>query len=135
MSKRVKVNLAKYGICAAFVAAMAWLYISLRDFDGAKLVDQYRMLSDAFTVPGIILLMAGCLIWISNTGVLDGLGYVVSFAIRGLIPGGRYRDEKYADYVERQRENRIKGYSFLFVAGGVTMAVAIVFMILFYNLY
>lgn len=135
MSKRVKLLLAKYGGSAAFVALMAWLYINLRDFDGAKLVDQYRMLSDAFTVPGILLLMFGCLIWISNLGALDGLAYAVSFAIRSLIPGARYKDEKYADYVERHREKRLKGYGFLFISGGVTMVVAIVFMILFYNLY
>lgn len=135
MSKRVKVLLARYGGSATFVGFMAWLYISLRDFDGAKLVDKYRMLSDAFTVPGILLLMFGCLIWISNLGALDGLAYAVSFAIRSLIPGARYKDEKYGDYVERKRENRVKGYGFLFISGGVTMAVAIVFMILFYSLY
>ena len=135
MSKRVKLLLAKYGGSAALVALMAWLYINLRDFDGAKLVDQYRMLSDAFTVPGILLLMFGCLIWISNLGALDGLAYAVSFAIRSLIPGARYKDEKYGDYVERHREKRLKGYGFLFISGGVTMVVAIVFMILFYNLY
>lgn len=135
MSKRLKTRLAKYGGAAAFVWLMAWLYISLRDFDGAKLVDQYRMLSDAFTVPGILLLMFGCLIWISNLGALDGLAYAVSFAVRSLIPGGRYRDEKYGDYVERKREKRVKGYGFLFISGSVTMAVAIVFMILFYSLY
>ena len=134
MSKRVKVLLAKYGGSAAFAGVMAWLYISLRDFDGAKLADKYRMLSDAFTVPGILLLMFGCLIWISNLGALDGLAYAVSFAIRSLIPGARYKDEKYGDYVERKQENRVKGYGFLFVSGGVTMAVAIVFMILFYSL-
>lgn len=135
MSKRVKARLAKYGGSAAFVGLMAWLYISLRDFDGAKLVDKYRMLSDAFAVPGMLLLMFGCLIWISNLGALDGLAYAVSFAFRSLIPGGRYKDEKYADYVERKRENRVKGYGFLFASGGVTMAISIVFMVLFYSLY
>lgn len=135
MSKRLKVVLAKYGGCTAFVALMVWLYISLRDVSKATLLDWYRMLSDAFTVPGMLLLMAGCLVWISNLGALDGLAYAVSFAFRSLIPGGRYKDEKYADYVERHREKRIKGYGFLFVAGGVTMALAIVFLLLFYSLY
>ena len=135
MSKRVKVLLAKYGGSAVFVGFMAWLYVSLRDFDGAKLVDKYRMLSDAFAVPGMLLLMFGCLIWISNLGALDGLAYAVSFAIRSLIPGGRNKDEKYGDYVERKREKRIKGYGFLFLSGGMTMAVAVVLMILFYRRY
>ena len=135
MSKGVKARLAKYCGSAVFAGFMAWLYISLRDFDGAKLADKYRMLSDAFTVPGILLLMFGCLVWVSNLGVLDGIAYAVNFAFRALIPGGRCRDEKYADYVERKRKNRMKGYGFLFVSGGVTVALAIVFMILFYSLY
>ena len=135
MSKRAKARLAKHGGAAVFVGFMAWLYISLRDFAGANLADKCRILSDAFTVPGMLLLMFGCLIWFSNGGVLDGLVYGARLAIRSLIPGGRYRDEKYADYVERRRQSRVKGYGFLFLSGGAAMAAAIVFIILFYTLY
>ncbi len=130
-----KVRLAKYGGSAAFVGLMVWLYMSLRDFSGAALVDKYRMLSDAFTVPGMLLLMFGCLIWVSDLGALDGIAYALTFAFRSLIPGGRHKDEKYADYVERKRKKKAKGYGFLFASGGVTMAAAVVFMILFYTLY
>ena len=129
-----KVN-TRYWVSAAFVGFMAWLYISLRDFAGAKPADKYRLLSDAFAVPGLLLLLFGCLFWVSNLGALDGIAYAVYFAFRSLIPGGRNKDEKYADYVERKRKNRVKGYGFLFVSGGVTMALAIVFMVLFYSLY
>lgn len=135
MSKRGKVLLAKYGGSGAFTAVLAYAYIALRDFDGAKLVEKYRMLSDAFTVPGVVLLMLGCLIGAANMGALDGITYAVGFAFRSLIPGGRHKDEKYFDYVERKREKRIKGYGFLFIAGGVAMAIAIVFFILFYSIY
>ena len=135
MSKGAKARLAKYGGAAAFVGFVAWLYISLRDFAGAKPADKCRIFSDAFTVPGTLLLMFGCLIWFSNGGALDGLVYGVRLAIRSLIPGGRCKDEKYAGYVERRRQNRIQGYGFLFISGGAAMAAAIAFMILFYTLY
>ncbi len=135
MSKQIKVLLIKYGSCAVFVGLLAYAYIALRDFAGAELVDQYRMLCDAFTVPGILLLMFGAMIWSLNTGALDGITYAVTFAFRSLIPGGRYRDEKYADYVERQREKRVKGYGFLLISGGAAMAVALIFMALFYTVY
>ena len=133
MSKQIKVLLIKYGGCAAFVGLLAYLYIDLRDYAGAQLVEKYQMLCDAFTIPGVLLLMFGALIWVANAGALDGLSYAVTFAIRSLIPGGRLRDEKYADYVERKRENRVKGYGFLLIAGGVTMAVAIVFLVLYHT--
>ena len=131
----MKTRLIKYGSCGAFVALMAYWYIDLRDFAGAALVDQYRMLCDAFTVPGILLLMTSALVALSNMGALDGLGYAMGMAIRSLIPGGRIKDETYGDYVARKREKRIKGYGFLAISGAVTMAIAVVFWMLFYTVY
>ena len=135
MSK-LKVNLIKYGCCAAFVAILATAYISMRDFAGAEAVDKYLILCDAFTVPGMLLIMFGCLLWASSLGALDGLSYVVRFAVMSLIPGKRaQRDETYGDFLERRMANRTKGYGFLFISGLVTMAVALVFMAQFYHLY
>ncbi len=135
MSKRLKTLLVKYGCCCAFVGLLAWFYIDQRPFSGADLVDQYLMLSDAFTIPGVILVMAGCLMWVSTTGFFDGVSYAAGAAIRALIPGGRANEEKYVDYIERKRENRVKGYGFLFIAGLVTLAISAVFMVLYYRLY
>lgn len=130
MSDRVKILLAKYGGSTLFVAVLAYAYIAMRDFAGAELWEKMVMICDALTIPGLLLLMVGALIWVSNTGALDGLMYAGMFAVRSLIPWGRYKyDEKYADFVERQREKRVKGYGFLFITGGITMAVAIVFLI------
>lgn len=132
MSGRWKI---KYGGAAAFVGSVAWLYVGLRDFAGATPAERYRMLSDAFTVPGVLLLMLGCLIWISNLGALDGISYAIGAAVRSFVPGGRHGEEAYGDYTRRKRENKIKGYGFLFLSGGVTMAIAVVFTALFYNVY
>ncbi len=134
MSKRVKTALMKYGFGAAFCGGMAWLYVSLRPFDAMTLKERYRTLCDAFTVPGTVLVMVGILLWLSNNGAVDGLGYVMSRLIHSLIPGGRLRSERYADYVERRREKPLHGFAFLFVTGGVCMAVALVFMALFYSI-
>lgn len=133
---RAKINLIKYGGCALFVALCAYLYISSRDFMALELVDKYLVLCDAFTVSGTVLLIVGCLFWTSSKGALDGLGYSFQLLFRSLIPGRRLaRDEKYGDYLERKRNNRAKGYGFLFYSGLVTMAIALVFMGLFYSLY
>lgn len=135
MSK-LKINLIKYGCCAAFVALLAIAYISLRDFAGAELMDKYLILCDAFTVPGMLLILFGGMMWASSQGALDGLTYVVRYALFSLIPGKRLeRDEKYGDYLEHRMQNRVKGYGFLFISGLVTMAVALVFMAQFYYLY
>jgi hypothetical protein len=136
VSKTLKIRLIKYLSSAAFVCLLAGYYIGSRDFVNAPLMEKYLMLCDGLTIPGILLIMAGALVWASNTGVLDGLGYSLVFLFRSFIPGMRAkRDERYADYVERKRENRIKGYGFLLISGAVTMAFALVFMFLFYGQY
>ncbi len=136
MSKRIVVNLIKYTSSAAIVALLAWTYVSLREFEGVSLMEQYRILCDAFTIPGLLLILVGAMIWISTQGALDGIAYCVRFAIFSLIPGKRIdRDEKYGDYVERRRGKRASGYGFLFISGLVTMVIAGVFMVLFYSLY
>ena len=136
MSEKLKLGLIKYGGCAALVGLMAWGYLAGRDLDTAETVDLYRYLCDAFTVPGILLLCFGALMWVSTTGFFDGIGYAMRYALFSLIPGKRLeRDERYGDYVERKRENRAKGFGFLFISGAVTMAVALVFMALFYANY
>lgn len=136
MSERVKANLIKYGCSAAFVALFAGGYIVSRDFAAAELVDKFRYLADAFTIPGLLLIMAGCLVWAESEGALDGISYAARMAFKSLIPAGRAgADEKYGDYVARKRANKVKGYSFLFIAGAVSMVVAVIFMVLFYSLY
>ena len=135
MSKQAKTRLIKYGSCALLVAAFAYLYIDARDFAGAALVEKCLYLCDALTVPGVLLIMLGALIWVSNLGALDGIAYALAFTFRSLIPGMRGRkDEKYADYVERRRENPVRGYGFLLISGGITMAASLVFMVVFFAL-
>lgn len=134
MSTTAKTRLVKYGICAAFTGLMVWLYLWLRETP-TTLAEQMRQLCDGFTLPAVILLCVGGLVWASNEGALDGIGYVLSFTIKSLTPGKRSTIEKYADYVARKREKRGGGYGFLLISGAVVMAVALVFLGLFYWFY
>ena len=135
MSKQARIRLIKYGAAAVFVGILAYIYIAERDFAGAALVEKYWMLCDALTIPGILLIMFGSMVWVANMGALDGIAYALTHTLRSLIPGMRAgADEKYADYVERRREKPVRGYGFLFVSGCITMAVALVFMALFFSL-
>ena len=139
MNSTWKANLLKYGITSAVGLLMVWLYFWLRVEDLSELaaltsVELYLMICDAFTIPGLTILMCGCLVWLSNEGAFNGVGYVVSFAIRTLIPG-KGGHERYSDYLERKNANRVKGYGFLFPVGGIFMVVALVFMALYHSVY
>ena len=132
MSKRAKVNLLKYGLAIVLVIALAVTFLVTNPIAGKPLDDQYRILSDAFSVPGLLLIFTGLFILVNNAGALDAISYCLSIAISALIPGKRIHGvEKYADYVERRRGKTITGYSFLFVVGGAALAVSILFVVLF----
>jgi len=132
VSEKLRSNLLKYGITIGIGLLMAYAFIALRDLSSEALVDKYRILCDAFTVPGMLLLLSGCLLSLSNAGALDGVGYLFSQAAGMLIPGKGLGTERYSDYLERKRGKRLKGYGFLYISAAVFMLAAMVFMILFY---
>lgn len=136
MNSDLKTNLIKYGICVAFALLMAWIYFSLRldsmeEFSALDLTERFVLLSDAFTIPGGILLMSGALVALSNKGALDGVGYAMRLMVRMLIPGMGRKQERYGDYVERKKDKKLSGYGFLFISGGFFLLIGIVFMVLY----
>ena len=135
MSNRTKVNLAKYGITSAIALAMIWVYCSSRDLFQQPIMERWRILCDAFTIPGLTFVMIGFLIMVANEGFFDMLSYAASKAVGVFLPGRGFSDngEKYYDYVQRKRDKRASGYGFLFVVGGIFMAFALLFMYLFYQ--
>ena len=137
MSERVKVNLAKYGITSGFAGLLVYIYCSSRNLFQMEIMEVWRTLCDAFTIPGLTLIMVGFLLMVANEGFFDMLGYAFSKAAGIFLPGRGFSEdgEKYYDYVQRKREKRATGFGFLFVVGGVCMALALLFLILFYRLY
>lgn len=136
MNVRLRKNLLKYGITVAVCLAFAAIFCYSREFFQQTLTVKYRILCDAFTIPGSICLCLGILIWASTDGFFDGLTYCLSIAWRSFIPGGRAAPaEKYYDYVMRKRDKRITGYGFIPIVGAVFMAIAIVFLLLFNSVY
>ena len=139
MISPLKKNLLKYGITVPLALGLAFFYIYVRvDFanpEATPLLEWYRIVCDGFTIPGLILLMLGCLMSLSNIGSMDGLGYVVSIAVKMLLPGGGLKMERYKEYLDRRRANRVRGYGFLYIVGAGCMAVALIFLVLFYRIH
>ena len=133
---RWKVNSLKYGITCGIAAGMAYLTATLRGFSTEMAaLEQYRILCDAFTIPGVVLLMLGLLVMIANAGNFLGISYLLVNGLRSLIPFGR-KAERYYDYYQRKKaQGKVTGYGFIFISGAIFMAVALVFYALFYMHY
>ena len=136
MSKWIA-RLLKYGITAAVGGVMCAGVLSLHGYaDAASAADRYRILADAFTIPGVILMLSWVLVWLSGEGAFEGISYAFSYALRMLVPGGSKNPERYSDYVLRRREKGgLKGVGFLFFTGAAFFLVALVFIALFYSVY
>ncbi len=135
MSKKTKAQLIKYGLSIGIGLLVAYVYIALRDFKAVPTVEKYRVLCDAFSVPGLLLLLAGALMTVTNAGAMEGIGYALSQGLSMLVPGKGLGTESYAEYVERKKNKRVKGYGFLYISAIPFLAAALIFMILFYTIY
>ena len=133
MFEKIVPYIKKYVASFGILGAATCLILLLREFSSADpAATKYLNLADAFTIPGVIILMVGVLIWVSTLGNFDMLTYGLSRAKNTFIPSPKAKDERFYDYKMRKEKKRIKGYSFLFVSGGVYMIPAIIFNILYY---
>lgn len=134
MKRTVKNALLRYALTLSAGAAMVWLVLDLHGFaEKTTAADRYLVLSNAFTIPGTVLLMSGILTLISGTGALDGLTYALNWLKLTLLPFGK--QPRYMDHVER-RKNRPKFRGgFLLICGALFLAVAVFFLVRFYEYY
>ena len=70
---------------------------------------------------------------VSNGGFFNGMAYAFSYAARLLVPGVSKDVGRYGDFIERRARRGKTGYGFLIIVGAAFLAVAIVFLILFYH--
>ena len=132
MGENCKKILTKYIIALVFAGAVIWFVLSNRGFfetDDSVLKMMY--LADAFTIPGIVMLMVGVMAWMSSKyGLFDGLTYSLGRLAKSLVPGRNFSDERYYDYKEKKIASRKNGYVFLFIIGGGLTLIAVIFTII-----
>ena len=123
----------RYLLSCLFVAVTGGAYLASRDFAGSDWHTRLGLLCNALTVPGVLLLCIGALLWAKDQRALDGLSYGLTLAARALIPGKRLRrEENYREFVARKRATRRGGYSFLLITGGITTTISLLFLLLYY---
>ena len=127
--------LFKYSITVAIGAIIAVFLMWQHNLLGAESnMSRFHILSDAFVVPGMLILLSGVLVWVSNFGIFDTLGYAGSRVGSMFIPFYRksFDHQTFYDYKESRKGKRISGYSFMFVVGGAFFIIGVVFLILYF---
>ena len=135
--KDIRKIILRYSITTAVAGSVSILHLFLQGFWDATTLDQkYKILADAFTIPGVLLIMFGALIWVSSEGFFDGLTYAFTQFGSMLIPffkGGK-KHMTYYDYKMKMKDKRAHGYSFMFFVGIVFVAISAVFIALYYSI-
>ena len=133
--EKIKKILIKYGISIGVGAALVLLFLDLNGFYAAEvLTDKYKLIADAFTIPGVIFVMVAALVWVSTTGFFDMLSYGLGKAVRSLIPGGAAKkSESFFDYKTSKEGKRFSGYSFILFTGILFLVIGVVFTALFFG--
>lgn len=135
MRKSRKVMILRCLSAAAVGGAVAWFYGTSRWQEEMELVEQYRVLCDAFSIPGILMVLFAMLFSLNNLGALDTIAYLMSFLPRMIAPGAFGEPEKLIDFVENRRQKRSKGYGFLYIVGFIFLGIAIYYLVLFYKVF
>lgn len=135
MSKQLKTNLIKYLITTCIGLVLVACYIIPRDLFDLELAEQYRVVCDGFFLPGIFMIFIGLMFVMNNAGALDTISFAFHYLAHTFLPVAFGEGQSYLEYVESRREKRIKGFGCLFVVGLAFIAIATVFLALFYTVY
>ena len=130
MIKFLKSILARYLITVAVGLSFVYSYIAPRDLANQTLIEQYHILCDAFTLPGLFMMLIGLMLLMGNLGALDAISFAFHYLFHTFLPLTG-ESMTYLEFVEDRREHRIHGYGFLFIVGAVFTAIAVVFLLLY----
>ncbi|MBQ8719743.1 MAG: DUF3899 domain-containing protein [Clostridia bacterium] len=128
----MKGRLIKYSLTAAVGLLVAFLVAAGQGlFSASSPPILYSILSDAFFIPGILILSAGALVWIASTGFFDSLAYALSAAAHSLLPFPKAEKKSYYDYkCERSKKRSAAPRAFLYT-GVAFVALSLLFLALY----
>lgn len=128
----MKKSLIRYSVTAAVGLLLALAMTFLKQVywlnDSEKI---WQALCDCFFVPGILLFLFGVLVFCTNGGTFDMLGFGAK-KFFGLFRREKTEEnrESFYDYRVRKQKNR-RSFGYLLIVGAVFLMVAVVFFLLY----
>ena len=136
MEQEKKATIRNYAICFGVEALIAFLVIWAKGFFAHSASENIQILSDAFFVAGIVMVLYAGLMYVSGEGFLVTVQYIFRHVILTFIPMGRAKHERYLDYRERKLSGvKKRNKSCLIVSGLTFLFIGIIFTVIWYKTY
>lgn len=134
MKQENKSLLIKYAVCFGIASLITVIVFWIKGFFTDSIAVNIQILSDGFTVSGLLLVMFAGMVFLSGEGAFLGIGFVLRNAFLWFIPGGRAKQELYVDYRERKLSKLKKAKDgCVFITGLVFLIIGIIFTVIWYN--
>ena len=102
MKQENKQRLIKYLVCFTVASLITLAVFWIKGFFTDSIAVNIQILSDGFSVSGLLLTLFAGMLFISSEGALVGIAFVLRNAVLTFIPMGRKMHESYAQYRERK---------------------------------
>ena len=136
MLQEKKKLLLKYLVCLGVAALIAVAVFAIDGFFTDDIAVNIQILSDGFSVAGILMLLFAGMIFISSEGALIGIGFVIRNVFLAFIPMGRAKHELYVDYRARKlKEAKKHSNRHILVTGLIFLFIGIVLTVIWSELY
>ena len=132
--------LIKYLICFGVALLITLTVFWIKGFFTDNVAVNFQILSDGFTVSGLLLTLFAGLLFVSGEGALLGISYILRNVVLTFIPMGRKNHETYAQYCKRKLGQIKKPGDYCILVTGLSfLLIGIVFTVIwytkFYNMY
>lgn len=130
--------MTKYTVCFVVASLITLAVFGMKGFFTHSTAVNIQILSDGFTVSGILLTLFAGMLFISGQGALIGVKFVLRNVALAFIPMGRKKHMLYAQYREHEL-SRIKKESdhCILLTGLLFLFVGVIFALIwnlnFYN--
>ena len=134
MNQEKKSILIKYIVCFCVASLITVIVFWIKGFFTGSTADNIQVLSDGFTVSGLLLLMFAGMMYVSGEGALVGITYVFKSVVLWFIPGGKLRQETYKVYRERKLSKTNKSSDHcVSLTGLLFFVIGVIFTVIWYT--
>ena len=134
MDQDIKAILKKYGACFLIASLIAFVIFWIKGFFNHSIAVNIQILSDGFSIAGMLFLFFAGMMFISGEGALIGIGFVLKSIAQAFVPMGRKNHELYRDYRERKLgKPKTPGDHCILITGLIFFAIGMIFTIIWYT--